>query len=90
MLEGIVIEIQRQLARMEVTKLLNVVITTIGVEMVVAPNTNVVRGGILIRIVENLGHGFGIIFIGKNLNRSLEILIITTGIVGTPRWCLLI
>jgi hypothetical protein len=69
---------------MKVTKSLNVVITTIGVEMVVTPNINVVKGGALISFVENLGHGSNIIFVGKTLNRSLEILAITTGIVGTP------
>jgi hypothetical protein len=69
---------------MEVTKSLNVVITTIGVEIVVAPNTNVVKGGILISYVENLGYGCDIVSIGISLNRSLEMLTITTRIVGTP------
>jgi hypothetical protein len=40
-----------------------------------------------ISYVENLGHESDIVFVGKKLNRSLEILAITTGIVG---WCLAI
>jgi len=34
----------------EIQKQLNVVITTTRVETVVAPNTNVVKGGIIIRL----------------------------------------
>jgi hypothetical protein len=48
MSEVIVVEIQRQLAKIKVTQSPNVIITTIGVKIVVAPNTNVVRSGVLI------------------------------------------
>ncbi len=82
--EGSVIEIQRQFVGMEVNKSLNVVITTIGVEIVVAPNMNVIKGGILIRYISNLGHGFDEISTGKKLSRSLKILTTTIGIVQTP------
>jgi hypothetical protein len=65
-----VAEIWKQLVGIEVTKSAIVVITTIGVEMVVALITNVVKGGILIGSVENLGSGLGGILIIRNLNWS--------------------
>jgi hypothetical protein len=52
--------------------------------MVVAPNMTIVRGGILIRYVTNLGHGSGRISIGRSLSRSSGLPTITIGIVGTP------
>jgi hypothetical protein len=55
--KAIVVEIWRQPVRIEVTQSPNVVIITIGVEMVVAPNTNVVKGGVLIGFTTNLGNG---------------------------------
>jgi hypothetical protein len=66
----IVVEIRRQPAGTKVSQSLNVFITTIRVEMVVAPNTIVVRGGILIGFATNLGHGSGGISVGRNLSRS--------------------
>ncbi len=66
------------------TKSFNVVITTTRVEMVVALNMNVVRGGVLIRSATNLGRGFGRVSTGRNLSRSLGILTTTTRVVGTP------
>lgn len=59
-------------------------------EIVVAPNTNFVRSGILIRFIMNLGHGLGRVLVGRNLNKSLRLPTSTTRVVGTPRWCLLI
>jgi hypothetical protein len=44
----IVVETQKQPAGIEVTQSINVVITTIGVDMVVKPNMNVVRRGIFL------------------------------------------
>jgi hypothetical protein len=67
-----------------VTKSFNVVITTTRVEMVVAPNMNVVRGGVLTKSTTNLGRGLGRVFTGRNLSRSLGILTTTTRVVGTP------
>jgi hypothetical protein len=71
-----------------VTKSLNVIITTIGVEIVVTPSTNVVRGGILTRSVINLGHGLSTIYVGRNLIRCLRILVATTRVIWTPQMVL--
>jgi len=57
-LEAIIAEIQRQPFKTKVIQSPNVVITTTRLEMVVAPKTNVVRSGILIRSTTNLGNGF--------------------------------
>jgi hypothetical protein len=46
--EATIVEIRRQPARIEVTKSPNVILITTGVETMVAPNTNVIRGGVLI------------------------------------------
>jgi len=54
------------------------------VEIVVAPNTNFVRGGVLIGSTLNLGHGLGGVLVGRNLNWSLGLPSPTIGIVGTP------
>jgi hypothetical protein len=51
--------------------------------MVATPSTNVVRGGILIGFVTNLGLGLGRISTRRNLNWSSG-LAITIGVVGTP------
>jgi len=51
------------------------------VEIVVAPNTNVVKGGVLIGFATNLGRGSNRVSTGRNLNRSLGLLAITTTIV---------
>jgi hypothetical protein len=50
----------------------------------VAPNTNIVRSGILIGSVTNLGNGFGGVSIGRNLSWSSALLTSTTKVVGTP------
>jgi hypothetical protein len=53
--------------------------------MVVAPNTNVVRRGVIIRSATNLGRGLGRFSAGRNLNRSLGLPITNIGVVGTPQ-----
>jgi hypothetical protein len=53
--------------------------------MVVAPITNVVRGGILIGFATNLGSGSGGVLARKNLNQSPRLPILTIGVVGTPQ-----
>jgi hypothetical protein len=63
---------------------LNVVIITIGVEMVVASSTNVVRSGILIGYATNLDCGSGGVSVGRNLTRSLGLLVAITRVVATP------
>ncbi len=57
MSKATIVEIQEQLAGIEVTQPFNVVIPIIGVEIIVAPNTNFVKGGILIEFAMNLGCG---------------------------------
>jgi hypothetical protein len=54
------------------------------VEIVVAPNTNSIKGGILIGFVMNLGCGSGGVLVGRNLSKSSRLLIATTKVVGTP------
>jgi hypothetical protein len=53
----VIVEIRKQPIGIEVTQPLNVVIPTIGVETIVTPNINFVRGGVLIGSTSNLGHG---------------------------------
>jgi len=53
--------------------------------MVVAPNIDVVKRGVLIRFVANLGSGLNGILVKKNLNQSLALPIVITGVVGTPQ-----
>jgi hypothetical protein len=68
----------------------NVIISTTCVEIVVTPNTNFVKGGVLIGLIMNLGYGLGKVSVGRNLNKSSILPTSTIGVVGTPRWCLLI
>jgi hypothetical protein len=58
--------------------------TTTGVEMVIAPNIDVVKRGVLIRSVAKLGSELGGVSVRKNLSRSLALPITTTRVVGTP------
>ncbi len=81
----VVVKIQRQPIKIEVTQPLNVVIPTTGMETVVAPDTNFVSGRVLIGFVANLGHGLGKVSVGRNLSRSLGILTTTIKVVGTPQ-----
>jgi hypothetical protein len=68
--ETVVAKIKRKPTKIEVTQSLNVIITTIGVEIIVAPSTNVVKSGVLIASATNLGCGSSKILIGRNLNRN--------------------
>jgi hypothetical protein len=52
---------------------------------VVAPNTYVVRGGVLIGFTTNLGRGLDEVLVGRNLKKSLRLLTTTIGVVGTPQ-----
>ncbi len=80
----VVVEIQRQPVGIEITQSLNVVIPTIGVEIIVAPIIIFVRSGILIRSVANLGHGLGGVLLRMNFSRSSKIPLVTTRVLGTP------
>jgi len=61
------------------------VIPTTRVKFVVAPNTNFVKGGILIRYATNLGCGSSGVSEGKNLNRSSGLPTSITRVIGTPQ-----
>ncbi len=80
-----VVETRRQHARIGVTQSLDACITTTRVEMVVAPNINVVKNEILIGFVANLGSGSSGVSARRNLNQSLTLLTTTIGVVGTPQ-----
>ncbi len=54
-------------------------------EMVVVPNIDVVKRGVLIEYVAKLGGGLSGILVVRNLNQSSTLLIATTRIVGTPQ-----
>jgi hypothetical protein len=79
-----IVETHRQPTRIKVTQSLNVVITTIGMEMVIMPNMDVVKKGVVIESITNLCHGLGGFFIRKFFTRSLGLAIANTGVVGTP------
>jgi hypothetical protein len=81
--EVAIVEIQRQPVGIKVNQPLNVVIRTIGVEIILAPNTNFVRGKVLIGFATNLGCGLGGVLMGRNLKKSLGIPIATIRVVGT-------
>jgi hypothetical protein len=85
MLKTTIVEIQRQLIGIKGIQSFNVFITTIGVETVVAPNMNVVRGGMLIGFIVNLGNRSNGVLVGSNLSRSSILPTTTTRIVGTPQ-----
>ncbi len=57
MLKAIIIEMRKQHAKVGVTQSLNVSITPMGVETVVAPDIDVIKKGTLIRSVAKLGSG---------------------------------
>jgi hypothetical protein len=82
MSEVTIIETQRQHVGVRVTKSPNARITTIRVEMVVAPNINVVRKGILIGSTTNLGSGLCGVSTRRNLNRSSMLPTTIIGNVG--------
>jgi hypothetical protein len=65
-LEVTIAETRRQPTGIKVIQSFNVVITTIGVEMIVVPNTNLARRGVVIRFVVNLGCGLGGFLTGRN------------------------
>ncbi len=83
-LEVGVIEIQKQPIKIKVTQSLTVIIPTIGVEIVVVPNINFVKSGVLIGFTMNLGHGLGGVPSKMNLTRSLKTPLGTIGVLGTP------
>jgi hypothetical protein len=71
-------------AKIKIIQSFNFFIPTIRVETIVAPNTNYVKGGVLIGSTTNLGCGLEGVLEGKILSRSSELPTIITRIVGTP------
>jgi hypothetical protein len=69
MSQAVITKIWRQPIKIEVIQSLNVVITT-RVETMVAPNTNIVRSGVLIGFAANLGSGSSGVLAGRNLSWS--------------------
>jgi hypothetical protein len=85
MSEAVVVETQKQYVGVGVVQSLNVGITTTIVEMIVAPNINVVRRGILIGSVAKLGSELGGVSVRRNLSQSLALPVATTEVVGIPQ-----
>jgi hypothetical protein len=81
----IVVKTWKQLVGIEVTQSYDAIITTIGVETIVAPNMNVVKRGIIIGSPTNLGHELGKFSSKRNLNKNLGPLVANTGVVATPQ-----
>jgi ABC-type transporter Mla subunit MlaD len=79
-----VVETWKQLVTLRVIQSFDVGITTTRVEIVVMPNMEVVKRGILIGSVVKLGNGSSGISIRRNLNRSSTLPTTTTRVVGTP------
>jgi hypothetical protein len=63
-------------------------ITTIEVETIILPTMDVIKRGILIRSIKQLGSGLGGVSTRRKLNGSTTLLITTIGVVKTFRWCL--
>ncbi len=58
-------------------------ITTIGVEIIVSPNMDVIKRGVLIKFATKLGSGSDGVLAGRN--QSLALLIAPTRVVGIPQ-----
>ncbi len=84
MLEATIVKTRRQHAWVGGTQSLDVGITTAIVEMVIMPNIDVVRRGILIGFVAKLDNGLGGVSTGRNLSQNSALPMATTRIIGTP------
>jgi hypothetical protein len=85
MLEAVVVETRKQHVRVKITQSFNACITTTRVEMVIAPNIDVVKRGILIGSIAKLGSALGGVLVGRNLSQSLVLLVVITRVVGIPQ-----
>jgi hypothetical protein len=83
-LKIIIVIFQGQLTRTEVIQSPNVIITTIGMETMVAPSMNVVKDEVLFGSATNLGSGLSGILVRRNLSRNSTLAIVIIGVVGTP------
>jgi hypothetical protein len=84
MSKAVVVGTQRQHVRIRITQSLDAGITTIGMEIIVVPNMDVVRKGILIRSITKLANKLGGISVGRNLNPSSTLPIAITGVIRIP------
>jgi len=80
-----IVETQRQPTRFVVTQSLNVGVTTIVVETVVAPTMDVVKMGVLMRSGTKLGSGLGGVSVGRKLNGNTILPTTITKVVETPQ-----
>jgi hypothetical protein len=84
-LEATIFETRKQPNGIGVTQSFDACIITTRVEMVVAPNIDVVKGGILIGFVAKLGSESGGVSIIKNLSPSSTLPTTIIGVVCTPQ-----
>jgi hypothetical protein len=80
-----IVETQRQPARILVTQSLDVGVTTIGVEMVIAPTMDVIKMVVLIGSTTKLGSGSSGISARRKLSGSTILPTTTIGVVQTPQ-----
>jgi hypothetical protein len=78
MLKVVIVETQKLHARVRVIQSLGVGITAIRVEMVIAPNIDVVRRRVLIGFKAKLGSGSSGVLAIRNFSQSLALLTFTT------------
>jgi len=83
-----VVETQRQHVGVGVIQSLNAGITTIGAELVLVPDIDVVRRGVLIGFVKILGSRLSGVPIGRNPSRNSTLPTTTTRVVGIPQMVL--
>ncbi len=86
--EVAIVETQRQHVGVGVTQSLNVGITTIGAEMVLVPNIDVVKRGVLVGFAKRLGSRLSGVPVGRNPSRSSTLPTTTTRVVGIPQMVL--
>ncbi len=80
--ETTIVETQKQHVRVGITQSIGTCIISIGVEMVVVPNIDVVRRVILIRSATKLGSRLNGVSTLRNLSRSLTLPTTIIGVVG--------
>jgi hypothetical protein len=80
-----VVVTQRQHVGVRVIQSLNEGITTIGVEMVLVPNIDVIRRGTLIGSTKKMVSRLGGVSVGRNPSRSSTLPTTITRVVGIPQ-----
>jgi hypothetical protein len=84
MSEVTIVEIRRQSVGIIVPQSLVATIITTGVQIVVTPNMDVIRRGVLIGFATKLGSGLNGILAGWKQNGNATLPTITIGIFGKP------